>query len=153
MNNSLPSQVEWLNQMSMIDSLNKAWIHADNKFAFLSIEDGTYDSLEVIKCKIRPFNFEAQPPYRALLYTLGDPETTIDIYLNGVQFCVRGNLWHFLNVARDKQSGHDKSKRTWLWIDAICIDRDNLVERNREVQFMKKIFGGAEEVMSWIALL
>lgn len=97
----------------------------------------------IIKCELRHFNFATLPPYRAVSYTWGDPDYTTAIVLNGFSFYVRENLWDFLHVAEDKL------RDTWLWIDAMCIDQDNFVERNSQVRMMQDIFGRAEEVLSW----
>ncbi|XXH02462.1 hypothetical protein Hte_008838 [Hypoxylon texense] len=40
--------------------------------------------------------------------------------------------------------------RTPLWVDALCINQDNLRERSQQVQLMRDIYGKAEGVFSWI---
>ncbi|TLD38148.1 hypothetical protein E2P81_ATG03823 [Venturia nashicola] len=99
---------------------------------------------KLIDCEICHFNLETIPPYRAISYTWGDPDTTIVITVNKRQFHVRDNLWDFLDVARDEFQGQ------WLWIDALCIDQENVGERNHQVQLMKNIFSGAQAVVSWL---
>ncbi|KAI1771147.1 heterokaryon incompatibility protein-domain-containing protein [Hypoxylon cercidicola] len=37
-----------------------------------------------------------------------------------------------------------------LWVDAVCIDQDNLSERNHQVQLMREIYRKAAAVFSWI---
>ena len=37
-----------------------------------------------------------------------------------------------------------------LWIDAICIDQENLIERSQQVAFMKNIYSRAENVIIWL---
>jgi hypothetical protein len=43
-----------------------------------------------------------------------------------------------------------KEKSRILWIDAICIDQRNSVERNQQVQMMSKIYTRAENVCIWL---
>jgi hypothetical protein len=43
-----------------------------------------------------------------------------------------------------------KEKPRILWIDAICIDQDNSVERNQQVQMMSRIYTRAENVCIWL---
>jgi hypothetical protein len=37
-----------------------------------------------------------------------------------------------------------------LWIDAICINQDDMEERNRQVQSMAKIYAKATRVVVWL---
>jgi hypothetical protein len=37
-----------------------------------------------------------------------------------------------------------------LWIDAICIDQNNTVERNAQVSMMTDIYGKASNVCIWL---
>lgn len=37
-----------------------------------------------------------------------------------------------------------------LWADAICIDQNNIPERNQQVRIMRKIFSQADRVLSWL---
>ncbi|KAF2633929.1 HET-domain-containing protein [Macroventuria anomochaeta] len=39
---------------------------------------------------------------------------------------------------------------TWFWIDALCIDQDNVDERNHQVQQMGEIFSCAQQVFAWL---
>jgi hypothetical protein len=44
---------------------------------------------------------------------------------------------------------HQRKPRI-LWIDAICIDQENSVERNQQVQMMSRIYTRAENVCIWL---
>lgn len=37
-----------------------------------------------------------------------------------------------------------------FWIDAICIDQSNVMERNHQVQIMRKIYSNARSVSVWL---
>ena len=48
-------------------------------------------------------------------------------------------------------------KRLWqpnsgllLWVDAICIDQTNVIERNQQVQLMKDVYSQAKETIIWL---
>ena len=41
------------------------------------------------------------------------------------------------------------SART-IWIDAICIDQNNVLERNHQVRNMVRIYAQAEHVLIWL---
>ena len=38
----------------------------------------------------------------------------------------------------------------YLWIDAVCIDQENFLERNHQVEMMSDIYGKAEQVCIWL---
>jgi hypothetical protein len=44
----------------------------------------------------------------------------------------------------------DKDGERILWIDAICIDQDNINERNHQVQLMKEVYSTAHQVIIWL---
>ncbi|KAF3038731.1 hypothetical protein E8E11_005943 [Didymella keratinophila] len=49
---------------------------------------------------------------------------------------------------RSIEGEHHRS--TWFWIDALCIDQDNVDERNHQVQQMGEIFSQARQVFAWL---
>lgn len=82
--------------------------------------------------------------YHALSYTWGIEEATCPILLNNQTSLIRKNLDSFLRNVR-----HD-SNRFVVWVDAICIDQNNIMERNRQLSRMLEIFKGADCVISWL---
>ena len=65
------------------------------------------------------------------------------ITLNERSFRVGQNLHSALQHLR-----HEDKPRT-LWVDAVCIDQDNLYERGRQVAVMDQIYAGASSVLAW----
>ena len=47
---------------------------------------------------------------------------------------------------------HWMPRYSWLWIDALSIDQNDMQERNHQVKIMSRIFGGAAEVVVWLGL-
>jgi hypothetical protein len=90
------------------------------------------------------------PPYTAVSYTWGDFEPTGVIYLNGQAFKIRLNLWsclHYLNpYSREGLWDH-------IWVDAICINQANDLERNAQVRLMDKTYTNARCVSVWLGLV
>ena len=41
-------------------------------------------------------------------------------------------------------------KVEFMWIDAICINQDDLAERSEQVSKMRTIYEGPEEVLVWL---
>lgn len=82
--------------------------------------------------------------YICLSYTWGDSSEipTYPILLNGQKFMIRKNLDRAL-----------REMRPWnvnIWIDAICIDQQNIFERNRQIPRMLEIYEAADVVTSWL---
>lgn len=93
------------------------------------------DNSDPIKCTIQQARLsDASLEYEALSYTWGDTAQTQAVHLdNGErELFVRENchnaLWHLRYTDAERL----------LWIDAICIDQDNLQERSKQVRMMEK---------------
>ena len=84
------------------------------------------------------------PDYEALSYTWGDEKVTTPIEINGVSFSVTLNLFGALN--RLRKNGRDRV----LWIDSICINQRDLVERSTQVRRMPFIYQRASRVVVWV---
>ncbi|KAF2114888.1 heterokaryon incompatibility protein-domain-containing protein [Lophiotrema nucula] len=67
-----------------------------------------------------------------------------EIEIDARVFGVRSNLHGFLAIART-QHWHKS-----LWIDALCIDQENVNERNHQVQQMGSIYSSATQVLVWL---
>jgi hypothetical protein len=97
-----------------------------------------------IRCNTKHYLASFCPDYAAVSYTWGDPNVTRQIWLNDKPFLVRQNLWDLLHQFRN-----DKTALV-LWIDAICINQDNIRERNHQVNLMSVIYQNAECVLVWL---
>ncbi|KAI2602746.1 HET-domain-containing protein [Hypoxylon sp. NC1633] len=86
----------------------------------------------------------AQESYDALSYTWGGLEKTDEIIVDDRVLGVTRNLYAALMKLRSPT----ETRR--LWIDAICIDQDNVLERNHQVHMMKRIFSTAASVVVWL---
>lgn len=107
-----------------------------------------------------------EEPYTCLSYVWGSEEDQRDILINNQHLRVRKNLFDFLDVvarttqveATDLELGRHPSWdddepglfESWWWIDALCIDQHNTVEKNQLVQRMGKIYFAASNVVSWM---
>ncbi|KAF2020197.1 HET-domain-containing protein [Aaosphaeria arxii CBS 175.79] len=83
--------------------------------------------------------------YTALSYTWGDESNQQWIMVSGSKFPVRKNLWDFL-----QQQSARITEPKFFWIDAICINQDDVFERNHQVALMKDIYRLAAEVYIWL---
>ncbi|KAF5578044.1 heterokaryon incompatibility (het-6OR allele) [Fusarium pseudocircinatum] len=96
----------------------------------------------------------ARPEYYALSYTWNPPymadaayyaDTDVRyILLEGSKFAVKPNLYDALFQL------HHSYPQMLFWIDALCINQNDLQERKLQVGMMDRIFGGASHVVVWL---
>ncbi|KAH4040065.1 hypothetical protein HBI09_023240 [Parastagonospora nodorum] len=102
-----------------------------------------------IACKIRVANFSDAPAYEALSYCWGSPEKLVPITCDGRLFEVSPSLRDGLQqlYQYSKTSGI-----SWFWIDQICIDQKDGLERTHQVQLMNKIYSSSIRTVIWLPL-
>jgi hypothetical protein len=114
-------------------------------------EGSTEDS---INCSLVRVDINACPPYRALSYTWASPPSSVSrradpksTLINGAPLGIGDNLWQFLRlVSRGELPFANKP----IWVDQICIDQENELERNQQVARMGSVFPQAEQVLAWL---
>ena len=114
-------------------------------FRLLRLEPGAAG--DKIACTLQHFELANPPSYRALSYTWGGSRHSKTILVNRASFQVSENLYDFLELVRSRPT---LSEPEFFWIDQICIDLMNGVERSRQVERMAAIYGGADEVVMWL---
>ncbi|KAK1671701.1 heterokaryon incompatibility protein-domain-containing protein [Colletotrichum godetiae] len=114
-----------------------------NSFRLLMLHPG---STGEISCDI--FEASLDPdgiiPYEALSYAWGNIELSASITANGKTLRITNNLFTALSYLRDDSIGRV------MWIDAICIDQNDVAERGHQVGQMAGIYKGAEQVLIWL---
>jgi hypothetical protein len=98
----------------------------------------------MIICDFEVYRLDSPPKYTAISYTWGAPDPVRTICVAGQKVRVHQNCYDAL---RQVQKCYARSLGLpAIWIDAICIDQDNLTEKSLQVQAMDKIFGKAQKV-------
>ncbi|KAI4268829.1 MAG: hypothetical protein L6R38_007708 [Xanthoria sp. 2 TBL-2021] len=111
---------------------------------------------DAITCSLVVADFSTKPEYYALSYTWGPPtqeaqqrgmtsRSCCPITCNGATILVTENLFHFLRHA----ARNFNNKGPW-WIDAICINQANVLERNQQILKMADIYATACLVVVWL---
>lgn len=98
---------------------------------------------ELLKVELISASVDSPPPYEAMSYYWGTVTTKKTIPLGGKPFSCFPSAYSLL-----------PSRSSWfkdrlLWIDAICINQDDIVERCKEVQIMWQIYENATRVIVW----
>jgi hypothetical protein len=108
----------------------------------LLLEPGHQDN--DIYCSLRIAHFEDEPEYEALSYVWGQQDITELIECSGKQIPVTRSLASALRVLRRS------SVPRRLWVDQLCIDQNNVAERNHQVSMMNIIYYVADRVLVWL---
>lgn len=87
------------------------------------------------------------PDYIALSYVWGDPSKTGNILVENKLLAVRKNLFDFLYSFRSYQANI-----CYLWIDQLCINQNDTLERNHQVRLMANIYRSCVLAISWLGL-
>jgi hypothetical protein len=99
-----------------------------------------------IECTFQTFNLTKALKYTALSYVWGDPTITEHVVINGKALAITVNLYSALWHLRQ----HDQSAKIHFWIDAICINQADHLERNHQVDMMGQIYRDADQVIAWL---
>jgi Heterokaryon incompatibility protein (HET) len=82
---------------------------------------------------------------------ISDDVRRFPILCDGRTMLVTANLYDALDMLR-KADVVKRGFPNWkyVWIDAICVDQDNILERNVQVAMMAQIFRAAHSVIVWL---
>jgi hypothetical protein len=109
---------------------------------------------DTIKCTIQHAKLSDKPQYEALSYMWG-PKTYRLIEIDGRTCDVRENLYQALRHLRlinDNNDDEEEPLMRILWIDAICINQNDIDERNHQVTQMGAIYKNALWTVVWLGL-
>ncbi|KAI0443600.1 hypothetical protein F4803DRAFT_514715 [Xylaria telfairii] len=85
--------------------------------------------------------------FYALSYEWGDPGDTDEIIVDGEKTTVTRNLKDTLQRLRTWWHEWDNTGSISLWVDALCINQADVVERNYQVRRMRQIYSTAIKVL------
>lgn len=103
------------------------------------------DEADAIKCALRTASFSDNLGYDAVSYTWGGSAEGRTITLETLaDFPVTDNAYSALTRFRQPE------KTKVIWIDAICINQQDLAERERQVSVMGQIYRQASCVLVWL---
>jgi heterokaryon incompatibility protein (HET) len=113
-----------------------------NDIRLLDLHAGKFN--DPIQCSLRHVFLQPGVNFTALSYAWGDPNKRKNITINQCSMSVTINLYDALQHMR-----HITEPRS-LWIDALCINQEDLEERAAQVLRMGDIFSKASQVEAWI---
>jgi hypothetical protein len=99
---------------------------------------------DLVSCTVAHASLNNGPAYAALSYTWGDPKQTVPILVDGAIFMATINLEAALRHLRLTNTS------LTLWIDALCIDQSNNIEKSEQLEQMRQIYEQASSVIAWL---
>jgi Heterokaryon incompatibility protein (HET) len=121
----------------------------EKQIRLLHVEPGT--GTETVRCRITRVSLNSPPKFRTLSYTWdtspgGDPRKIVltdKIYLNNRQYPIAPNLLSALRFYRENYTDP-------LWVDYLCINQFDLLERGDQVLDMRNIYELSSMVLVWL---
>ncbi|KAK4450946.1 heterokaryon incompatibility protein, partial [Podospora aff. communis PSN243] len=90
---------------------------------------------------------ESLPHFFTFSYAWGESTNKRAIKLQGQPFNVLDSVYPLLGLVCDDASFTPES---WLWIDSICINQDDVDERGFQVSLMGKIYRRSTKTIVWL---
>jgi len=87
---------------------------------------------------------DEKPSYHCLSYVWGDPTPVWPIVVDDTEVLVAQNLGEALQRVANEQDVE------FLWVDALCINQKDEVEKLHQVHMMKTIYSDAIAVLAWL---
>ena len=100
-----------------------------------------------LRCKFSIIPEHDQPnacQYGALSYVWGVEDASEEISVNGINIRIRFNLYQALCQIWTREPD------TAVWVDAVCINQNDLAEKADQVQMMHSIYSNAKHVWVWL---
>jgi hypothetical protein len=98
----------------------------------------------LVSCTISHVSLDKAPPYTALSYNWGDATLTSPIIVDGSIVAVTRNL----ELALRHLTLNDLE--VTLWVDALCINQENNLEKSEQLEQMRPIYSQALSVIAWL---
>lgn len=88
--------------------------------------------------------YDTEQKYIALSYVWGSGENSSTIDVNGLALTITHNLDRCLRQLRQRETVVS------LWVDSVCINQDDISEKNQQVALMSCIYSNAQRVDVWL---
>ena len=152
---------EWINIRNVYDASNvlRAPLASSNRYPYRPL-DLSCNEIRLLRKSDSPkvggqvsytlshVSLNENPQYEALSYTWcdekGDAGLNMSIIVDGNAILVTKNLKAALG-----QLFTDQDEKT-LWVDALCINQADVLERNEQVGKMKIVYQEATGVVAWL---
>ncbi|TLD25003.1 hypothetical protein PspLS_05907 [Pyricularia sp. CBS 133598] len=106
------------------------------------------DAATPLQGELEQVDLSDAPHYEALSYVWGDPVFNHELHVVDDSKEDVVHITKNLSEALRRLRLPDEPRT--LWVDAICINQDDIEERSRQVSMMQAIFGSCECCLAWL---
>jgi hypothetical protein len=100
-------------------------------------------TIHPVSCRLEEVRLVDGPRFDAISYSWGAPQCHDVVLVNGTRIEVRPNLHLLLRTLCAQEEGQTPA----IWVDAICINESDSVERAWQLPSMGLIYAIAQEVV------
>lgn len=104
----------------------------------------------IISCKLIHQSLDNAKSHHALSYCWGSDIKDHAILLNDRPLKITTNLYAALEGLHRLFEREGENRDHYVWVDAICINQDDQIEKSVQVQRMDSIYRQAERVIVWL---
>jgi hypothetical protein len=105
--------------------------------------------VDITKCFLEQHQLGNLPPYAAISYAWDQSPVSEPVDINGVIWQVSKNVG---DILRHLQPIDEDAQDVLVWIDQICINQDDVLEKTHQVKIMCEIYTRASIVIAWLGL-
>lgn len=170
MENLLRPKLPPAHQILQLDPTGLEWykysqLREPRSIRLLRFDEDEYELPDCRKqkiCALETFQDDQTPAYLTLSYAWGAPrndEECRKTYAESREWFIRdGETHHRLKITRNlhdalQQITQSKASVRYLWIDALCINQDDLPERASQVNMMGDIYSRCNKVIVWLGAM
>ena len=111
-------------------------------FRLLTLDPGAIG--DNISGRLQKHSIKSPPVYYALSYVWGQEPSIHQTIINDERKLIQPNLYHALQRIRPTKGQYS------IWVDALCINQADSLERSMQVRQMAKIYNGASGSWIWL---
>lgn len=119
----------------------------ERSIRLVTIHPGVGADDMIVSLHIEPFRQHGPPEYEALSYTWGSRKSPKTVYVGASD---RATLRVTRNLSTALQHLRFPDRERVMWIDALCIDQTNDIEKGPQVSMMGQLFEWASRVVVWL---
>jgi hypothetical protein len=85
-------------------------------------------------------SLDSHPTYDTLSYTWGSPDLCRKIVIDGLDLAITASL----DSALKRMRSRSPDSPTLIWVDGVCINQQDIEERNHQVHLMRRIYSACQ---------
>ena len=119
---------------------------AKKEIRLLTVAQSLSDKGQV-QCSLSTVTLHEQPSFEAISWCWGDPREKAHILLNGYKHEIPASTDRLLKGLCIE---HAHAPDARFWLDAVCINQEDIKERSEQVSLMTAVYSQAERVVVWL---